>query len=829
MIARLRDSSSSGAVMDCITADIEMLSVDPDEENILRLKVNRRLLTDLSYPEMTNRYEDITEAYAKTFDWIFSDTRKWELPWNDFGEWLREDGNIYWIRGKAGSGKSTLMKYIYDDQRTKKCLQKWARRKESGSVPCCVATFFFWNSGTDLQQSQRGLIRALLYQVLEQNPLLIPIVFPESWAEIYSEVLEAGESLGPKIRSWSNKQLREAFERLVTITQEQYPLKICFIVDGLDEFSGDPDELCIFFQRLSRLSESVKFCLSSRSWVVFQEALENCPGLRLQDLTTRDIDTYINGKFKESSAFLKLVARDETLASSLTREISNRAEGVFLWVRIVVHQLIRGLNNRDGAPQLWRRLQSFPRELNPLYDSILSQIEPIYLEWAARAFEIMNASTELSSDPFRKQSKELWPVDETRSLSSPPPGKEGVNLLTLIEFTIAVIEDNDVEWTQPNDLPLMYEDLRVQLTARCAGLLEISDTKRDICHSHGDCYEHVRWMHRTARDFVNQDARWMKLLHNNSPPDFSAHFTLMRSSVLAFSIHLRLSKRSANPKRDSEVSAGWAAKTWLYAYHANGHNITRKKRTALLKRLSEMQCGDPNDDHNDELSQATNRELLLRRATKLCLSDFVEDILSENKSSAASKAADLLAALCDYLYSRSNNDFPIPTVQMVKSLLKMGVFAQRHVDTDLKHNSPTPTKRTIPMTLDVRISEIPVTVEKYLSVIEALLEADVDPINNLSFVPRDFRFCKKGLQERVKEALHRISGDTPKIIHIVEKVIWEEVKVQQSQKRRTKKRKAAELCPDALLVTSESDSETYLGDGPAGSSKRVKPTAGDLS
>lgn len=32
--------------------------------------------------------------------------------WNDFVAWLEEGDGLYWIAGKAGSGKSTLMKYI---------------------------------------------------------------------------------------------------------------------------------------------------------------------------------------------------------------------------------------------------------------------------------------------------------------------------------------------------------------------------------------------------------------------------------------------------------------------------------------------------------------------------------------------------------------------------------------------------------------------------------------------------------------------------------------------------------------------------------------------
>jgi putative ribosome biogenesis GTPase RsgA len=34
-------------------------------------------------------------------------------PSPKFADWLENDGGIYWIAGKAGSGKSTLMKYLW--------------------------------------------------------------------------------------------------------------------------------------------------------------------------------------------------------------------------------------------------------------------------------------------------------------------------------------------------------------------------------------------------------------------------------------------------------------------------------------------------------------------------------------------------------------------------------------------------------------------------------------------------------------------------------------------------------------------------------------------
>jgi hypothetical protein len=121
LIADLRSSVSSQiSPVGVITAQIEMLNVGSSEEQKLRDSVNRKILENLAYPHMTDRYEDILEAHSKTFDWIFADAEKSGLRWSDFGKWLRDDGGIYWINGKAGSGKSSLFSLFLSRQRREK-------------------------------------------------------------------------------------------------------------------------------------------------------------------------------------------------------------------------------------------------------------------------------------------------------------------------------------------------------------------------------------------------------------------------------------------------------------------------------------------------------------------------------------------------------------------------------------------------------------------------------------------------------------------------------------------------------------------------------------
>jgi hypothetical protein len=205
-----------------IVAGIEMLAVSDAEEQRLRRVVQGGILRSLSYPEMTHCYEDLIEAHPRTFGWAFYGPTGEQLPWSNLSDWLTTPDGVYWISGKAGSGKSTFMKHIFDSKRTKDCLRSWAR----GTL-LIVATFFFWNSGTREQKSQIGLLRALGAKRTSRPHSRDPsqdlgvVVFencPGNWA---------AASLS---QSWPKQVLIDALR--AHIHQNTIPLKICFLIDG---------------------------------------------------------------------------------------------------------------------------------------------------------------------------------------------------------------------------------------------------------------------------------------------------------------------------------------------------------------------------------------------------------------------------------------------------------------------------------------------------------------------------------------------------------------------------------------------------------------------
>lgn len=74
----------------------------------------QRILDCLRFETMEDRHVSIQSAHEKTFSWIFKEglDAAASQPHMSFVKWLESDHNLFWVSGKPGSGKSTLMKYL---------------------------------------------------------------------------------------------------------------------------------------------------------------------------------------------------------------------------------------------------------------------------------------------------------------------------------------------------------------------------------------------------------------------------------------------------------------------------------------------------------------------------------------------------------------------------------------------------------------------------------------------------------------------------------------------------------------------------------------------
>lgn len=240
-------------------------------------KILEKLRFALRFPQMGLRYAIVEEAYSDTCQWLFS-TPEYR-NWQDSSLYSCHRGFL-WIKGKPGSGKSTIMKTLLS--RTESLDSSLPNEK--------VLSYFFNARGDILERTTEGLYRSLLYQALENIPIL-PL---EVTRGLNPESLELFHRDG-----WQVDLLKNLLRKVVLLD-----LKVrfsCFI-DALDE--GDSENsvrnMVDFLESLSETAHQrglrLSICLASRHYPNI--SLHRLQELNLDDHVghMKDIDTYVRSK-----------------------------------------------------------------------------------------------------------------------------------------------------------------------------------------------------------------------------------------------------------------------------------------------------------------------------------------------------------------------------------------------------------------------------------------------------------------------------------------------------------------------------------------------------
>jgi len=315
-----------------------------------------KIIASLNYDSRPVRHDAVPQAHKNTFQWAF-DSR--------LAEWFRTGSGIFWISGKPGSGKSTLMKFVASHTQTKDMLTTWAGCP--GSV--AIAAHFFWIAGTAIQKSWQGLLQSLLFDVFHKHPSIMSLVIPRRW--------QAAKSGNWAVATdpWSLSELSSALRTLSSTPD--LPIKICFFIDGLDEYDNNHVELCAVLRDMV-VSPHIKMCLSSRPWPVFEKYFGTDPKLRLDvhELTQKDIQDFaqdqLQSHLKWSSANHQGQMEQKLM---VLEQISAKADGVFLWAFFVTRTLRETLSAGGSIADLQSTLNALPQDLEELFKHMLDTID----------------------------------------------------------------------------------------------------------------------------------------------------------------------------------------------------------------------------------------------------------------------------------------------------------------------------------------------------------------------------------------------------------------------------------------------------------------------
>ncbi|KAK8039093.1 hypothetical protein PG993_007504 [Apiospora rasikravindrae] len=209
----------------------------------------------------------------------------------------------------------------------------------------------------------------------------------------------------------------------------------------------------------------------------------------MEVLTKKDIQTFVEGHFQNSVAFVELRQALPSEANFLLDNITEKAQGVFLWVSWAVKALLDGLREGDSLHDLQEILDELPSDLEELFDRIWSSINPRYKGQTSQFFQLRGSALEhITTVTF-------WLADDIDSLS---------------------IHLDDIS---PLQLTHIIQRLRRRLDSRTRGLLEISPAG------------HLDYMHRTVCDWAGRN--WDKICAGSSE-EFDPNLMLLKASVIEF-------------------------------------------------------------------------------------------------------------------------------------------------------------------------------------------------------------------------------------------------------------------------------------------------------
>ncbi|KAL8962725.1 MAG: hypothetical protein Q9193_000912 [Seirophora villosa] len=469
----LADSQISLSKLVVTQAEQTLSQTTTQIQHLEQIHVNDRrydeIIESLFYPDIFSRQEQIDHGFdgiENSYEWVFHEnppiehsdiSLRGDRPtgplWNDFATWLKSGQNLYWIKGKAGSGKSTLMNYICQHQLRLQFLREWCT-----DMRLLTPTHFFWTAGTRQQKSIDGLLRSLIYQMLTECRELI-FCFGD----------------GP-LHAWSEKRLLSTLVDF--LNQSRTPIRVCMFLDGLDEIDGQYENIARMVKDLVDHTH-VKICFSSRPLLVLQEAFSGVPGLRLQDLTYHSIRAYADGQL--SDLVQKRIVHNESnqnRVASLVDTIVSRADGVFLWAVIAIRDVREGLQGMVDLDELAHAIDDLPAQLESLFMLMLRRIKPVYQRDAARFLQIALHAGHSSS--IRLKLFTLYFINSQRHLADAPVLYKELS---------------------PAEITEACETVQTQLLSHTTGLLEVNSIGND--RDHWELF----FLHPTVCNSNNEEAR----------------------------------------------------------------------------------------------------------------------------------------------------------------------------------------------------------------------------------------------------------------------------------------------------------------------------------
>ncbi|KAF5004590.1 hypothetical protein FDECE_8920 [Fusarium decemcellulare] len=297
--------------------------------------ISQRELDIINSLNVVERLGNGAVATAGTCSWIFDHS--------NFRSWLDESSSLLWIKGKPGSGKSTLMRFLSE----KRALKDTA-----------FTLFSHFALDDPTRKSPKSMLMSLLHQLLVTTPRSLPF----GMLQEYSDKSELLGNYGT-YWEWHEEELKKYLHQSIR-QASQSGQSLVFFLDALDE-CDDPGTICSFTRDILTF-RNVHVCISSR--LDPQCDAFNIRKISLEEYNTTDIKSWISTRLSSLELY------KATVKESLVQKIAQEANGVFIWAKLAISNLDVLTHPSATAREIVDGLMLFPKSLNQLYDLILGRL-----------------------------------------------------------------------------------------------------------------------------------------------------------------------------------------------------------------------------------------------------------------------------------------------------------------------------------------------------------------------------------------------------------------------------------------------------------------------
>jgi ankyrin repeat protein len=326
---------------------------------------------------------------------------------------------------------------------------------------------FFNARGSGLEKTFLGLLQSLIYQLLSEVP-----EFYNAFVLIYRR-----KDMFPGQWNWRQSELKNFLQSQLKRTK----LKLIILVDALDECSlNEIASVVTFLESLSLdavdAGTNLRICLSSRPYPNVSMAKNLEFTLDGNAEHNEDIEKYVRVKLK-------------TKNPGITTGILQKANGVFLWVVLVV-EILNGAVD-DGRPEeMQKTLVDIPSDLDNFFERVIFDNSE------------KNPETLLMFQLVLFSERTLSPE----------------------ELVFAVIAKRQEGYLKPRSQYEMTNDLlRARIVNSSKGLIEVSAEKM-----------RTQFIHQTVTDFFLRNRRLERLYPTLEPDAIAASHDRIRACCLDY-------------------------------------------------------------------------------------------------------------------------------------------------------------------------------------------------------------------------------------------------------------------------------------------------------